>query len=1097
MKNNELLITLKFEKDSYEMTFVVDNDISLRNLLEAIFYGLRENKDSHFEEFRQFTKTHREIAVLYKTDNEKFLINVKDNLDKNLFELGIVTTSCVVIPKSNNIVRKSLFVEECKNMVSLRDSKKLEYNISTRRIAAAESSVIDIIPSGEMPGGQRRGFLDVIVPTSISMGTLFLGRWIMSIFNDNASGFPMLAMMMTTSVSTMVTQLYNYVKQGKDNKKTIEEWKSNYEQYLSRTWNKIIEWQKSDINYLRTNYPEIAILFSRVAYLDRAIFARSQNDSDFMKISLGISKNVEPMFEISSEQKDEIISNVGFHILTEEEKKENDKLPPIQIILPPKDSNKLKKIILHLKNKSDNPVLQNSDGSLTDLPYYLSTKTFQYLKAEKNENLPPLVIDLKNCGALGIVESKEEVTIEEEKKEEKKKEKYPYSSKFVQHIIFELSYYHTPEDVQFVFFFEEENDYNKREQIIHNYKYLPHANELFGDTSQFVFDNTSASIVFSKLQSIMNERTKQRQEEENDNVNGEQLTQIVCIVFCDYNIKETGFSKYLPKPPVEGEDYVNRNGLTFIFVCEHLAKLPPYCGHIIEINKNNDMDAKLSNRYNVLKRETLNELSSKQEIKTEDSNSLENLIYYKEFQNPRIFYSEEAKNGEKIKLEYEEAFRRISAIYYRRIAENGNVPSLVTLFKLHDFKPTMIEDNKISEIITENWKKSDVTKSLSVPIGMNEHGVVELNLHEKADGPHMLVAGTTGSGKSETIITYLIGLCMKYSPSDLNLMLVDMKGGGFSDRMRDLPHCVGVVDDTSGESEGISATYMLKRFLEVLNAEIKTRKLLLKSFSVSDIDGYIKIEKLINKLIDSDSETSEYKKIFNSLKKEQQDLLNKFRESNTRPEKLSHLVLVVDEFTELKRFSNESDDVDFISEITTIARIGRTLGFHIILVSQNIEGAITDDIRINSKSRICLKVATRAASKEMLDGRTDAASPTMPGNGRAYLLVGTGSKFLYFQSGFTGANKDESGEKPISMKLVQSCGKHNSEYYKSTVHNERIKRSGKKQQHNDTQLLYVVNTIKEIKKSNADGKEKIFEMPRIIFNQPLSTYYKDETEWRM
>ncbi|MFR6423048.1 MAG: hypothetical protein ACLUOO_10420 [Coprococcus sp.] len=71
---------------------------------------------------------------------------------------------------------------------------------------------------------------------------------------------------------------------------------------------------------------------------------------------------------------------------------------------------------------------------------------------------------------------------------------------------------------------------------------------------------------------------------------------------------------------------------------------------------------------------------------------------------------------------------------------------------------------------------------------------------------------------------------------------------------------------------------------------------------------------------------------------------------------LSHLVLVVDEFTELKRFSSESNDVDFIAEITTIARVGRTLGFHIILVSQNIEGAITDDIRVNSKSRICLRL---------------------------------------------------------------------------------------------------------------------------------------------
>ena len=84
----------------------------------------------------------------------------------------------------------------------------------------------------------------------------------------------------------------------------------------------------------------------------------------------------------------------------------------------------------------------------------------------------------------------------------------------------------------------------------------------------------------------------------------------------------------------------------------------------------------------------------------------------------------------------------------------------------------------------------------------------------------------------------------------------------------------------------------------------------------------------------------------------------------------------------MKRFSSESNDVDFIAEITTIARVGRTLGFHIILVSQNIEGAITDDIRVNSKARICLKVATKQASKEMI-GTPAAAAPTMPLNGRA------------------------------------------------------------------------------------------------------------------
>jgi len=98
------------------------------------------------------------------------------------------------------------------------------------------------------------------------------------------------------------------------------------------------------------------------------------------------------------------------------------------------------------------------------------------------------------------------------------------------------------------------------------------------------------------------------------------------------------------------------------------------------------------------------------------------------------------------------------------------------------------------------------------------------------------------------------------------------------------------------------------------------------------------------------------------------------------------------------------------------------LGFHIILISQNIEGAITDDIRLNSKARICLRVATKQASKEMIDSPA-AAAPTMPLNGRAYLLVGTGTRFEYFQSAYTGANKNLNIEPPVVVTQVKKIMK--------------------------------------------------------------------------
>lgn len=769
------------------------------------------------------------------------------------------------------------------------------------------------------------------------------------------------------------------------------------------------------------------------------------------------------MFEIKNEKKDEIVSDIGFVI----HKNKDDKGRYIEIIIPPEKLPKKKKETVTVKQT----------GLLSELSDYLANDQFKYLQAEQSGQKPPLVLNLKNCGALGVIESNTN-----------------YSSRFIEHIVFELAYYHTPEDLQFVFFFKKESDKRKQAEIIKNLKSLPHTNELFEDASQFVFDEMSAAIVFGKLQAIMGERTKQASEDEEEDKTEEQYTQIVCIVFDDYDIKETGFSKYLPKPPAEGEDYINSNGLTFIFACQNLAQLPRYCGNIIEFTHSTEDDAKVSDRYNVLSRVTLNSLSKNGSSGENTTSNIENLIDYKKFSNSDVFFDPMSEEGRKKVSAYETAFRQLSAIYYRRIAENGNVPSMVTLFEMYGYTPEMVKQNQIVQQIYENWLSNDVTRNLSVHIGKNEHGIVDLDLYEKADGPHMLVAGTTGSGKSETIITYLIGLCMKFSPTYLNLMLVDMKGGGFSNRLQSLPHCVGVVDDTAGESEGISAVYMLKRFLEVLNAEIKRRKILLNSFGVDNVDAYIRAERTISQILKGKSAPEAEQ----SLNPQQREQLRKLRKDNKLPQTLSHLVLVVDEFTELKRFSSESDDIDFIAEITTIARVGRTLGFHIILVSQNIEGAITEDIRINSKSRICLKVATRAASKEMLDGRTDAASPTMPGNGRAYLLVGTGSKFMYFQSAYTGANKDENIEPVVSVTQVEPCGPHKTDFYISTKNNARIRQASVNVNEHDTQLSYIVQVIGALKKANNEPntKEAYYRTPRVIFKRPLSSNTPDPTEWR-
>lgn len=1078
MKNNEIMISTKFEFNNHKtqiLSFLVLKDITLSALIEAIYYGLKKSKEygDCFELFDEYIRTRKELQVLYTSKGSHSIIDftqkVKDGeeskriYDMELFKLGFVTSSCILVTLNTEVKNSALFTK-VENSYILKEKDSLEYNISTRRLNVIESSVIDIISPNDMPQKDKSTLLDVVIPTVLSTGGMLAARFLIMRLAPGASsmGNTMLLMSGAMGVVSLVTSFYSYMKKRTDYKKNVEEWKTNYENYISRIIKTIKEWQESDIVYLNSVYPNMDTLFNNTSEINNIIFSRSQNDNDFMKISLGTSNEVKPLFEIKSEKKDNIFYDIYYKM-----RKSND---GIDIIVPSKKADKkLKKLTPEeISEKERNKFL------LTDLAYNFANKGvdekndeiigFNYLRSVSGKN-PPLLLDLKNCGALGVISNDIQT-----------------SHSFIRHIIFELSYYHSPEDIQFVFFFDEEKNLERQNALIEDYRYLPHTNELFDGISQFVFDKESSGIVFGQLLSIMNNRSSNKREDIEDGISDQKQTQVVCVVFYDYDIKETGFSKYLPEVPKEGEPYVNSLGLTFIFIQAVKDMLPKYCGNIVNIDKENEKERKVSLRYNILSRETLNVLSEDKDDKTK-ANDTDKLIEYKYFRNEYIF------DHEKYRDKYALAFKQLSAIYYTRVAENGNVPSMVTLFELYGYNSEKIENGEVRRSIAESWKnteKNDVTRNLCVPIGKNEHGSMYLDLYEKADGPHMLVAGTTGSGKSESIITYLIGLCMKFSPMYLNLMLVDMKGGGFSDRLGNLPHCVGVVTDTAGEDEGTSAAYMLKRFLESLNAEIKRRKLLLSSFGVDNVDSYIRALRIIRQIKELESEP-ENTEIILKLKKKLNEKQTKLLDRDLKElSQLSHLVLVVDEFTELKRFSNESSDVDFIAEITTIARVGRTLGFHIILVSQNIEGAITDDIRVNSKARICLKVATKQASKEMI-GNTAAAAPTMPLNGRAYLLVGTGTRFEYFQSAYTGANKNLNIEQPVIVTQVTNSGKFNSEFYSSKKDNIIKKKKSENVSEHDTQLAYIVNTIIDI------GKES--EKPRQIFLPPLPAIILDKTEW--
>ena len=1165
MKNNEIMVSVRFTKDvrSRELSFLVLKSISLRDLTEGVFYGLRKKARSGFdygsaeltmtdcyEIMREYLKTHTYINFKYKSigfteckDIQQTLIsrncidynsvipefgdrnNVKI-FDLTLEELGIVTSTVMDIDLSATEGGRSYIFtdsdpEQRTSPSYVVKEKNLEYNISTRDINVVEPSVIEIAPAGEYPQIEGLALGGSMLTSMLTIGMGIGMRVAITRMGNSMGGMgnSMVLMSVGMGLVSATTMFVNSISQRSRSRKAADDWVSNYETYILKKIKQITDYQKQDIQYLKTVYPNVKGLFDGVRNASDSIFSRSHNDDDFLMISLGQSRQIEPLFTIQCEKKEDSLSEPITYRLEEIVNPKDDTHFVFRIDQPDeklrnkqrKSERKRRKMEKKSKNaKLTNIVSVNSvNGSLlSDLAYNLShndpsdisgtdkTKSevgFRYLKDYTNpRNLPPLLFEMKHCGALGVISDFTD------------KSGCDPAENFIRHVVFELSYYHSPENLQFVFFFKRSDDIDERARMISNYKFLPHTNELFNNSlTQFVFDKKSAGDVYSALFSIMNERSGsiKTSDDKGDDSGGDKkeeepnFTQIICVMFDDYDIKETVFSRFLPEPPKQGEDFKNLLGLNFIFLKDKKGMLPKYCSSLIELHTDDiNIKGELTRRYNVLTRETLAHNSN-----AADTSSM---VEKKNFESEYLFKDEFDSLDQKstlkkvnVKEDFGIAYRQLSSLYYKRIAENGKVPDVVSLFEIWGIDKDSVTDDpaksRVYTMIKSYWDdpKNDITKGLSVPIGMNEHGVTYLDMHQNGDGPHGLVAGTTGSGKSETLITYVIGCCMKYRPEELNFMLVDMKGGGFSDRLGNLPHLVGAVTNTTGEAEGIAPEYMLKRFLETLNAEIKRREVVLKELDTDNIDSYMRTRKTVLKyreqILSGEKTLTEIKKEF--INKDNR--IKACDPESPEPKPLSHLLLIVDEFTELKRFSSESNDIDFIKDITTIARVGRTLGFHIILVSQNIEGAITEDIRVNSKARICLKVATKSASKDMI-GTPDAAAATMPGHGRAYILVGTGSRYEYFQSAYTGANRNLSIKGDVKVTMIPECGPFDEGFYNSKSDNVRMAKQNKNVNEDDNQLNYIINTINALK----DGYEPSIQ----LFLNPLKADVEsvmDKTEW--
>ena len=279
----------------------------------------------------------------------------------------------------------------------------------------------------------------------------------------------------------------------------------------------------------------------------------------------------------------------------------------------------------------------------------------------------------------------------------------------------------------------------------------------------------------------------------------------------------------------------------------------------------------------------------------------------------------------------------------------------------------MYKVGNISQLnILSRWSENSPINSLNAQVGIKEgNKPIGLDLHEKFHGPHGLIAGSTGSGKSEFIITYILSMAINYNPDEVQFVLIDYKGGGLAGAFENketkvkLPHLIGTITNLD--------TSEMNRTLVSIQSEMKRRQRIFNEAR--------------DKLGESTIDIYKYQRLY--------------REGKVS-EPISHLFIISDEFAELK-----VQQPDFMDELVSTARIGRSLGVHLVLATQKPSGVVNDQIWSNSHFKVCLKVQTIEDSTELL--RRPEASEIKE-TGRFYLQVGNNEIFELGQSAWTGAN---------------------------------------------------------------------------------------------
>lgn len=265
-------------------------------------------------------------------------------------------------------------------------------------------------------------------------------------------------------------------------------------------------------------------------------------------------------------------------------------------------------------------------------------------------------------------------------------------------------------------------------------------------------------------------------------------------------------------------------------------------------------------------------------------------------------------------------------------------------------------------VIAQGWAAGG--RTTRAVIGESTDGPFTVDI--RADGPHGLVAGTTGSGKSELLQTLIASLAIGNRPDEMTFVLVDYKGGAAFKDCNKLPHTVGMVTDLDA--------HLTTRALDSLAAELRRREHQLAGAGAKDIEDYLAAR-------------------------------------GPGDEPMPRLMIVIDEFAALV-----AELPDFVTGLVDIARRGRSLGVHLLLATQRPAGVVSAEIKSNTNLRIALRVTDRNDSSDVIEsGEAAEIPPSLPG--RAYARLGH-SSLVAFQSSRVGGRPPSGSTEGAAVQLA-------------------------------------------------------------------------------